>query len=94
MFGRYSLDVEGLVYAGGDWDDSKYSTYIPDDNNILPITDEEYFSDDIVGLFTNWLTKVYGEDTLEQNLEFIADALGNRGVTNRDKIRNYFLQDF
>ncbi|MGI6559773.1 MAG: BREX-1 system adenine-specific DNA-methyltransferase PglX [Saccharofermentanales bacterium] len=94
MFGRYSLDVEGLAYAGGDWDDSKYSTYIPDDNNILPITDEEYFSDDIVGLFTNWLTKVYGEETLEQNLEFIAEALGNRGVTNRDKIRNYFLQHF
>lgn len=94
MFGRYSLDVEGLAYAGGEWDASKYKTFIPDADNILPITDEEYFEDDIVGLLIGWLKKVYGEDTLEQNLDFIAQALGNKGDTSRDIIRNYFVNDF
>ena len=94
MFGRYSLDVEGLAYAGGDWDESKYSTFIPDKDNIIPITDEEYFEDDILGLFCGWLKKVYGADTLEQNLDFIANALGNKGDTSRDIIRSYFVNDF
>ncbi|MFG6367348.1 MAG: BREX-1 system adenine-specific DNA-methyltransferase PglX [Lachnospiraceae bacterium] len=94
MFGRYSLDMEGLVYAGGDWDNSKYSIFIPEKDNIIPITDEEYFEDDIVGLFCNWLKKVYGKDTLEQNLDFIASALGNKGNTSREIIRNYFISDF
>ena len=94
MFGRYSLDVDGLAYAGGDWDASKYSTFIPDVDNVIPITDEDYFDDDIVGLLIQWLKKVYGEDTLEENLDFIAKALGNKGNTSREIIRNYFLTDF
>jgi type II restriction/modification system DNA methylase subunit YeeA len=94
MFGRYSLDVDGLAYAGGEWDGSKYKTFIPDADNCIPITDEEYFEDDIVGLFCAWLKKVYGEDTLEENLDFIANALGNKGKTSREVIRNYFLTDF
>lgn len=94
MFGRYSLDVDGLAYAGGQWDDSKYTTFVPDTDNCIPITDEEYFEDDIVGLFCNWLKKVYGEDTLEENLDFIAKALGNKGSTSREIIRNYFLNGF
>ena len=94
MFGRYSLDVDGLAYAGGEWDESKYKTFIPDADNCIPITDEEYFEDDIVGLFCAWLKKVYGEDTLEENLDFIANALGNKGRTSREVIRNYFLTDF
>ena len=94
MFGRYSLDVDGLAYAGGEWDDSKYKTFIPDADNCIPITDEEYFEDDIVGLFCAWLKKVYGEDTFEENLDFIANALGNKGKTSREVIRNYFLTDF
>lgn len=94
MFGRYSLDEPGLAYAGGEWDDSKYSSFIPDRDNCIPITDEAYFEDDIVGLFCSWLKKVYGEDTLEENLDFIAKALGNKGVTSREVIRNYFLTDF
>jgi len=93
-FGRYSLDIEGLVYAGGQWDNSKYSTFIPVKNNILPITDEEYFEDDIVGLFVAFVKKVYGAETLEENLDFIAKALGNKGNTSREIIRNYFLKDF
>lgn len=94
MFGRYSLDEDGLAYAGGEWNNGKYDTFIPDEDNCIPITDEEYFEDDIVGLFCAWLKKVYGEDTLEENLDFIANALGNKGKTSREVIRNYFLTDF
>jgi len=94
MFGRYSLDVEGLAYAGGEWDASKYSTFTPDVDGILPITDEEYLDDDIVSLLCKWLKTVYGTDTLEENLDFIAGALGSKGTTSREVIRNYFLKDF
>lgn len=93
MFGRYSIDAEGLCYASGEWDASKYKTIIPDDDNIIPICDDDYFDDDIVGKFVDFVRKVYGEETLEQNLRFIADALGGKG-TSREVIRNYFLNDF
>ena len=137
MFGRYSLEREGIVYAGGNFDDVywKYKgqaaldkngeaiegsyagisladyhypkfhdtddwktatelSFEPDADNCIPITDEEYFEDDIVGLFCAWLKKVYGEDTLEETFDFIANALGNKGKTSREVIRNYFLTDF
>lgn len=94
MFGRYSLDVEGLAYAGGAWDESKYVTFKPDEDNVIPITDEDYFEDDIIGRLIAWLKVVYGAETLEENLRFIADALGTSGDTARQKIRNYFLKDF
>lgn len=93
MFGRYSLDVEGLAYAGGEWDSSKYSTFIPDTDDIIPICDEEYFEDDIVTRFVEFVRVVYGTDTLEDNLSFIANALGGKGAP-RDVLRNYFLNDF
>ncbi|MEI3266270.1 MAG: BREX-1 system adenine-specific DNA-methyltransferase PglX [Frisingicoccus sp.] len=94
MFGRYSLDEPGLIYAGGKWDSSKYSTFIPDKDNCIPITDEAYFEDDIVGQFVGWMKKAFGEEKLEANLDFIAKALGNKGATSREVIRNYFLNDF
>ena len=94
MFGRYSLDIDGLAYAGGDWDDTKYQTFLPDPDNCLPITDEVYFEDDIVGRFVEFVRVIYGSDSLENNLTFIANALGNKGNTSRDVIRNYFLNDF
>lgn len=94
MFGRYSLDVDGLAYAGGEWDDSKYQTFIPDADNVIPITDEDYFEDDLVGRFIFWLKVVYGEENLEENLRFIAEALNTKGDTPRQKIRNYFIKDF
>ena len=93
LFGRYSLDVEGLAYAGGEWDSSKYQTIIPDADNILPICDDDYFEDDLTGKFVDFVRVVYGEDTLEENLKFIADALGGKG-TPREVIRAYFLNDF
>ncbi len=132
MFGRYSLDQEGLMFAGGDMKsiyayyggtsvdtaniplDGKYTFgepetpfyYLPADgkepldcwkvdaDNIIPITDEEYFTDDIVNRFVEFVKTVYGEGTLEENLEFIARALGNKGDSPREIIRNYFLKDF
>ena len=93
MFGRYSLDVDGLAYAGGEWDANKYKTIIPDGDNIIPICDDEYFDDDITGRFVEFVRKVYGDDTLEENLKFVADALGGKG-TPREVIRSYFLNDF
>lgn len=93
LFGRYSLDVEGLAYAGGEWDASKYQTIIPDADNILPICDDDYFEDDLTGKFVDFVRVVYGEDTLEENLKFIADALGGKG-SPREVIRSYFINDF
>ena len=93
MFGRYSLDVDGLAYAGGVWDNSKYASFAADKDNIVPICDDEYFEDDIVGLFVKFVKTVYGADTLDENLKFIADALGGKGQP-KDVIRNYFLSDF
>lgn len=94
IFGRYSLDEEGLIYAGGEWDSSRYKTFLSDDDNCIPITDEGYFSDDIVTRFVEFVKTIYGADTLEENLDFIANALGNKGDTSREVIRNYFLKDF
>lgn len=92
-FGRYSLDVKGLAYAGGEWDDSKYKTIIPDKDNVLPICDDDYLEDDLTGRIVDFVRIVYGEDTLEENLKFIADALGGKG-TPREVIRNYLLNGF
>lgn len=83
MFGRYSLDVEGLAYAGGDWDPGKYKTFQPDKDNVIPICDDEYFEDDIVGRFVDFVRTVYGPETLEENLAFVASALGGKGAPGR-----------
>ena len=135
MFGRYSTDEPGLIFAGGNFGDY-YETlnepvgeyldrvltvehdkvtvdvttktecgllnhsgkqiklvFPPDVDGIIPITDDEYFNDDIVSMFVRWLERVFGRETLEENLKFIADALGGKG-TPRDVIRQYFLNDF
>lgn len=132
MFGRYSLDKEGLMFAGGDMKDvyeyyggvfadttdipldGNYTLgeqgtpfyYFPvegkkplgcwkvDADNIIPITDEEYFLDDIVSRFVEFVKIVYGKETLEENLEFIAQVLGNKGNSPKEVIRNYFIKDF
>ena len=93
MFGRYTLGFSGIVYAGGDWDNSKYSVFRADEDAIIPICDDEYFDDDIVGRFVNFVEIVYGVDTLEENLRFIADALGGKG-SPREVIRSYFINEF
>ena len=93
MFGRYSLDTEGLAYAGGEWYATNYRSFPADEDNIIPICDDEYFEDDIMGRFMKFIETVYGKDTLEENLKFIADALSGNG-TSREVIRTYFLNDF
>ncbi|MDK2961395.1 MAG: hypothetical protein PWP20_521 [Eubacteriaceae bacterium] len=93
MFGRYSLDGDGLIYAGGDWDITKYSTFEADRDNVIPICDDEYFEDDIIGRFVKFIEVAYGKDTLQENLKFIADVLGGKGQP-KEIIRNYFINDF
>lgn len=130
MFGRYSLDAEGLILAGQSFSERFYfvddpqpinmvriedsppftqasgdcyiflndgsvekCTFVPERDNIIPITEERYFSDDIVSRFVDWVRAAYGEETLEENLLFVADALGGSG-TPRNVIREYFLKDF
>ena len=96
MFGRYSLDVEGLVYAGGEFDASKYTTFKPVENNLLLITETQFFDDsslDIVEKFVEFVSVVYGKETLEVNLQYIADTLKGTG-TSREIIRRYFVKDF
>ena len=93
IFGRYSLDVEGLAFAGRDWELSKYKSFIPDKDGIIPICDDEYFQDDIVGLICQFISVAYGEDTLEENLKYIANSLGGSG-SPREIIRSYFMNDY
>ena len=93
MFGRYSPTFDGLAYAGGTWDDSKYNIYKPDADGIIPICDDEYFEDDMMGRFVEFVRVVYGDSSLEDNLRFIANALGGKGQP-KEVIRNYFLNDF
>lgn len=93
MFGRFSLGKEGIIFAGGDWDISQYMTYLPDKDNIIPISDDEYFQDDIVGKFIQFIKVAYGDKCLEENLQYIADVLGGTG-TSREVLRRYFINDF
>ena len=94
MFGRYSLSSAGLAFAGGKWDEAKYDQFRPDVDNIIPISDEEYLEDDIVSRLCTFLKMAFGEEVLEENLDYIAKALGNKGDSSREIIRNYFLNDF
>lgn len=104
MFGRYSLDVDGLVLADqGDtvenylakMPDPEHVTFMPDRDNVLPITDDAHFPDDIVARFEQFLVAAYGAETLEENLRFVADALSPTAKgTTRETVRQYFLREF
>ena len=95
ILGRYSLDKPGLAYAGGEWDAGKYSRFQPVTDNVIPLCDEEYFGeDDLVNRVVDFIKEVFGAASLEENLAFIAKALGNKGNTSREVIRSYFLKDF
>lgn len=93
MFGRYSLDKQGIVFAGGQWDVSEYKSFIPDKDGIIPICDDEYFEDDIVGRFVAFIENAFGKEFLEENLRYISEIIGGNG-TPREIIRSYFLNDF
>ncbi len=95
MFGRYSLDENGLIYAGGKFDETKYKKFKVDLDNIIPITDEAYFDDDIVQRFKDFIEVCYGKKTLNENIDFIAETLGKKGTeTSEETIRRYFVNDF
>lgn len=94
MFGRYSLDTDGLAFAGGEWDESKYKTFLADKDAIIPVCDREYFEDDIVARFADFVKAVYGAENLEKNLKFISRALGGKEENPRKVIREYFIKDF
>lgn len=93
MLGRYSLGRDGLAYAGGEWDENKYPLFPADKDNVIPVCDDEYFEDDILGRFVEFVRVVFGDETLDENLKFIADALGGKGQP-KDVIRSYFMNDF
>ena len=94
IFGRFSLDDEGLIFAGGEFDINKYNSIVPDEDNVIPVLDEEYFDDDIVNQIVNFVSVAFGEETLEKNLDFVADCLNVSGKTSREVIRNYMLKKF
>lgn len=100
IFGRYSLDTDGLVYAGGNWDADKYVSFKPNKNNLLMLTDTQYFDDerDVIVRLREFLTKTFGADTVNDNLNFIAEALDAnkyaKGTDSETIIRNYFISDF
>lgn len=95
MFGRYSLDEEGLIFAGGKIDESKYRTYGINKDNIIPITDDEYFEDDVLNRLINFIRIIFGPEKLEENLDFIADTLTKKSnETTRQRIRRYFVKEF
>ncbi|WP_195525145.1 BREX-1 system adenine-specific DNA-methyltransferase PglX [Lacticaseibacillus rhamnosus] len=96
VFGRYSIDTPGLAYAGGDWDDSKYKTFLPNEDNVIVLTDDDYFGDnrDVVNRFKEFLSTTFGAEHLDKNMQFIADALGKRGSSSEEIIRAYLRDDF
>lgn len=119
MFGRYSIDAEGLIYAGGEFKDKwnfkdkkvrkiekdedsniisdlwGNTTFLPDSDNVIPITENEYFEDDIVSRFIEFVKTVYGEETLNENLDFIAETLVKKNnETSKQRIRRYFMDEF
>lgn len=93
IFGRYSLKESGVVYSGSKWDLNNYNCVFPDDDNIIPVGSDEYFDDDLISRIIDAVKKIYGEKNLEENLQFIAEALGGNGSA-REVIQKYFLNDF
>ena len=94
MFGRYSLYEEGLICACQEFDESRYGAFGVDRDAIIPITEEKYYEDDIVSRFETFIECIYGRECLEDNLEYIANALGTKGNSARERIRAYFINDF
>jgi len=93
--GRYSLDNEGLICAGGNFDINNYKTFIPIKDNVLVIANDDYFEDDIVNRFIEFIKITFGEKTLEKNLDYVAEVLGKKSnETSRQTIRRYFLKEF
>lgn len=94
-FGRYSLDVDGLAYAGGEWDSTKYITYQPDVDGIVPIYSKLGMQDGMTERLIRLIKLVYGEDTYRQNIDFIAEALGKKkNESSEETLNRYICDDF
>ena len=94
-FGRYSLDVEGLAYAGGDWDSTKYVTYQPDEDGIVPVYSKLGMQDGMTARLIDLIKLVYGDDTYRQNIDFIAEALGKKqNEASEETLNRYICDDF
>ena len=94
VFGRYSIDKSGVVFAGEEWNEQCYKNFIPISDNIIPLTDEEYLDEDVISRLCTWLKVAYGTDTLEENLDYIAKIIGKKNYSSREAIRNYFVNQF
>ena len=93
VMGRYSLDVEGLAYAGGDWNSMNYVTYQPDEDGIVAIYSQLGMEDGLTAKIINLIKKVYGEDTYRENIDFIAEALGKNSNESSEETLNRYLND-
>jgi len=96
VFGRYSLDTDGLAFAGGDWDSDKYRSFVPNKDNVLMLNDEKYFDDsrDIINRLKEFLKVTFGEESLSTNLKYISSIVGKKADNSEDSIRRYFVEDF
>lgn len=95
LFGRYSLDQDGIVFAGGNFNYGDYKKFKPLKDNIIPITDNKYFAEDIVYKFLEFIEILFSKETLNENVEFIANTLGKKDLeTDVETIRRYFINDF
>lgn len=93
VMGRYSLDVSGLAYAGGDWDSSKYCSYQPDDDGIVPIYVGVGMEDDLTARIAELVKMIYGEESFKENIDFIAEALGKANNESSMETINRYLND-
>lgn len=95
LMGRYSLDDEGLIYTGDEWDDSKYKKFKSNKFGLIQITDEHYFKDDIITSLQEFLSVTFGLETVEENLQWLAESLElRRNETAEQRLRRYFLEEF
>jgi len=96
VFGRYSLDVGGLAFAGGKWNDANYESFVPNEDNLLLLNDADYFGDsrDIMNRLRAFLTVVLGAETVDENLSYIASVVGKKADSDEAAIRRYFVEDF
>ena len=96
VFGRYSLDVSGLAYAGGDWSNDKYQSFVPNKDNLLLLNDDRYFDDerDIMNRFKSFLAVTFGDKHVQENMDYIAHIIGKKADNSEQAIRKYFVDDF
>ncbi|MDN7061142.1 BREX-1 system adenine-specific DNA-methyltransferase PglX [Lactiplantibacillus plantarum] len=96
VFGRYSLDTLGLAYAGGEWNTDKYQKFVPNKDNLLLLNDDRYFDDDrdIMNRFRTFLAVTFGEEHVQENMDYIAHVIGKKADNSEQAIRKYFVDDF